>query len=97
MICTSELSGIHLGNPGGRTPGLRLGYSQVANILYLRRKGTIRIYDAWTQMLRNIAMNSVRYLFPEPNIDRKGRLHGNLLALRDLLSGRLHPMRILSL
>jgi hypothetical protein len=26
---------------GGRTSGRRLGYSQVANIIYLRRKGTM--------------------------------------------------------
>ena len=97
MIRTPELTGVHMGNPGGRTPGLRLGYSQIANVLYLRKKGTIRAEHGWPLMLRNIAMNAARYLFPEPTIDRKGRLHGNILAFKDLVIGRLHPMRILSL
>lgn len=97
MVCTSELTGIHLGTRGGRTSGVRLGYSQVANIVYLQRKGTIHPYGGWALMMRNIAMNIARYLLPEPHIDRKGRLHGNVLAFRDLLVGRLHPMRILTL
>lgn len=97
MRRTSLLTGVHLGNPGGRTPGLRLGYSQVANVLYLRKKGTVPAYHGWGLLLGNIAMNLTRYIVPEPNIDRRGRLHGNLLAFRDLLIGKMHPMRILSL
>ena len=36
-------------------------------------------------------------LRPEPWIDRRGRLAGNLRALRDLVTGRLAPGRILEL
>jgi hypothetical protein len=46
---------------------------------------------------RNMAMNIVRSLWPEPYIDRRGRLNGNFVAVRDLLSGKLSPERILDL
>jgi hypothetical protein len=38
-------------------------------------------------------MNMVRSLAPEPWVDRRGRLRGNLIAIADLLRGRMHPMR----
>ena len=34
-------------------------------------------------------MNIVRSPWPEPYVDRRGRLRGNLLALRDLMTGRM--------
>jgi hypothetical protein len=34
---------------------------------------------------------------PEPYVDRGGRLRGNAIAMKDLVSGRLHPERILML
>jgi hypothetical protein len=37
----------------------------------------------------------VRSLFPEPWIDRKGRLKGNLIALADIVLGRISPRRII--
>jgi hypothetical protein len=42
-------------------------------------------------------MNVVRAGWPEAYVDRRGRLHGNVLALRDLLTGRMAPERILEL
>lgn len=93
----ASLTGIHLGTRSGRTPGIRLGYSQVANIIYLRRKGTIRAAKGWTLMLRNITANIVKSLFPEPHIDRRGRLRGNLQAIGDFLLGRIDPRKILTL
>jgi hypothetical protein len=44
-----------------------------------------------------MAMNLVRSLAPEPWVDRRGRLRGNLLALADLMRGRMHPMRVMEL
>jgi len=38
-----------------------------------------------------------RSFHPEPWIDRKGRLKGNLLALVDMAIGRISPHRILQL
>ena len=48
-------------------------------------------------MWRNLAANLVRSFYPEPWIDRKGRLKGNMIALADAVSSRLSPSRILQL
>lgn len=94
MLRVPQLTGIHLGARSGRTSGLRFGYSQVANVLYLRRKGTIRLGHGWRLMLGNIAANLVKSLRPEPEIDRRGRLRGNARALLDSLRGLDDPRRI---
>ncbi len=94
MLRTADLTGVHLGTSGGRTSGVRLGYSQVANILYLRRKGTIAFSHGIPLMARNIVANLAKSLGPEPGIDRRGRLAGNALAFRDWLRGTLDPRRI---
>lgn len=89
--------GVHLGVKIGRTPGRRLGYSQIANPLYLAAKGTYPWNRAIRSMARHMAMNLARSAFPEPWADRWGRFQGNLLALADALRGRAHPRRILEL
>ncbi|NKE48462.1 glycosyltransferase family 2 protein [Roseomonas frigidaquae] len=89
--------GVHLGSKSGRVSGLRLGYSQVANPVYLARKGTFPWGHAIPSAARHTAMNALRSLAPEPHVDRFGRLRGNLIALADLLRGRAHPARILEL
>lgn len=89
--------GVHLGSKSGRTPGLRLGYSQVANPYYLMRAGTMRFDKAILQILRNIAQNTRKLRRPEPWIDRAGRLDGNFIALRELFLGQLYPGKILHL
>ncbi len=86
--------GVHLGTKSGRTSGVRLGYSQIANPVYMVRRGTFSRTRAFEQMMRNIVSNLSRALFPEPNIDRIGRLRGNLIALSDLIQYRCHPNRI---
>jgi hypothetical protein len=48
-------------------------------------------------MSRNVAANLARSFYPEPYVDRFGRLKGNVVALVDLFTGRLHPQRILQL
>jgi len=97
IIQTPILTGIHLGTKRGRTSGLRFGYSQVANPIYLMRKGTMSIPFGFRTMTRNIIANIVKSLRPEAHIDRRGRLTGNLLALFDCVRGHLHPRRILEL
>ena len=89
--------GVHLGTKLGRTPGRRLGYSQVANSVYLARKGTYPWSHALPSLLRHTLKNAVRAPWPEPWADRFGRLRGNLLALADWARGRLSPGRILEL
>lgn len=91
------LTGVHMGAKVGRTPGRRMGYSQIANTAYLVSKGTLSVKDAIVQSLRNFGMNLARVLWPEPWMDRRGRLIGNLIGLRDLALGRADPNRMLDL
>lgn len=97
VLRSERLRGVHLGHKAGRTSGLRLGYSQVANPVYLVRKGTMPRHFARRLVLRNLASNLLRSLWSEPHVDRRGRLRGNLLALLDWLRGRMRPGRILEL
>jgi GT2 family glycosyltransferase len=97
LVDCAAMAGVHMGEKAGRTSGRRLGYSQVANPIYLLRKGTIDPEEVWRVMPRNVTANLVRSLKPEPWIDRRGRLFGNILAFRDHLTGRLHPRRILEM
>lgn len=97
QVSTGAVTGVHLGAGGGRTSGKRLGYSQVANIVYLKRKGTMRRDFGNRLMVSNVAANALRSLRPEPSIDRRGRLLGNMLAILDCLRGRVDPRRILEM
>jgi GT2 family glycosyltransferase len=97
MVRTRELTGIHLGTRSGRTSGVRLGYSQVANIVYLRHKQTISVRHGYGLLARNIAKNLARSIWPEPEIDRRGRLFGNALALADCILGKVDTQRVESL
>ncbi len=87
------LWGVHLGIKVGRVRGAKLGYSQVVNPIYLMRKGSISLRFAANLMIRNFFANAVRSLAPEPAIDRRGRLVGNLIGLSDILRGRITPER----
>jgi GT2 family glycosyltransferase len=90
--------GVHLGVKSGRNSGIKLGYSQVANPLYLvSKRAGYPLKRALKHIARNIAKNLARAGWPEPYVDRRGRLRGNFLAFRDLLSGRMKPERVLEL
>jgi len=97
IVEANTLRGVHLGAKSGRTSGVRFGYSQIANPVYLIHKGTMSIRFGVPLILRNLAANVSRSFRPEPWIDRRGRLKGNWLALRDLVTGRISPQRILEL
>lgn len=94
VVSSPRLIGVHLGTKVGRTSSLRFGYSQIANPIYLMRKETMSLRHATHQMGRNLLANLFKVWRPEPWIDRKGRLNGNLLALRHLVTGRLAPQNI---
>ncbi|MGI4777615.1 MAG: glycosyltransferase family 2 protein [Janthinobacterium lividum] len=96
IVKVDALEGVHLGTKkAGRSPGKSLGYSQIANRVYIMRKGNMSRKQAFEGSLRNIAANLVRSLNPEPWVDRRGRLHGNFLALWDWMRGRNDPEKIL--
>lgn len=94
LVSSGRVTGVHLGVRGGRTSGRRLGYSQIANIVYLLRKGTIPTRLAARLLWQNFASNVLRAPWPEPHIDRAGRLAGNMRALGDLALGRIDPRKI---
>ncbi len=97
VVCVAELRGVHLGLKAGRVSGTRFGYSQVVNPIYLLRKRTMPPGFALRLVTRNLVANLVRSLRPEPYVDRRGRLRGNILALAHVLRGRIEPEHVLRL
>lgn len=97
IVNFNRLRGVHLGVKFGRTSGLRFGYSQIANPLYLVKKRTVSWKWALRLMGGNVASNIVGSIKPPPHIDRRGRLRGNLIALRHLLGGSLDPKYIINM
>ena len=93
MVWSNRLWGVHLGVKRGRSPGRQFGYSQIVNPRYLVAKGTMRGKSALRLAGRNLLANMAYALFPEPHIDRAGRLRGNLLGLWDIVTGRWRPER----
>lgn len=96
LVKGADAIGVHMGVKSGRVSGERLGYSQIANPLYMLAKGTISTAVAASHMGSNMASNFGRALWQEPFVDRRGRMRGNITALADLLLGRLQPERAAS-
>jgi len=94
IVRFNRLRGVHLGVKMGRTSGTRLGYSQVANPLYLVKKRSVSLQWALKLMGGNVASNIVGAVNPPAYIDRRGRLQGNIIAFGHLLSGSLDPKNI---
>lgn len=97
IVRVEDACGVHLGAKSGRQSGVRLGYSQVANPFYLARKRSVSWSYAIASMTSRSLKNLVRSASPEPFVDRRGRLRGNLRAWQELLSGSISPTRILSM
>ncbi|WP_234984304.1 glycosyltransferase family 2 protein [Roseivivax jejudonensis] len=98
LVKTDAFRGLHRGVKSGRDRnGVRLGYSQIVNIHYLWRTGSLPPGFAAKLALRNFAGNHLRVLRSEPWIDRRGRARGNWIGVRDVFSGRAHPMRALEI
>jgi glycosyltransferase involved in cell wall biosynthesis/GT2 family glycosyltransferase len=93
LVKCASACGVHMGVKSGRVAGDRLGYSQVVNPIYMLRKGTMTRGQVVGQLFRNITSNVAGAVRPEPFIDRRGRLRGNLRGLADVLQGRLEPER----
>jgi hypothetical protein len=97
VLRAESLLGVHLGSKSGRVSGLRFGYSQVVNPVYLMRKGTMGPGKLARVLGGNLFTNVTRSVFPEEYVDRRGRLRGNALAFRDLVRGRLDPNAIMAI
>ncbi len=94
---TKAFAGIHRGVNRGRTSGVRLGYSQIANPIYLVRKGTMSLPFALKISIKNFIANHAKLMKPEPWIDRVGRAKGNWFAIGDFLLGKVEPSRMLEI
>lgn len=97
LVKTCGFAGVHRGVKGARNSGMKFGYSQIINPLYLVRKKTMPAPYAVQLILRNIGLNHVRMLRPEPWVDRWGRVRGNWLGLWHVLTGRIDPRLVLEL
>ncbi|GAU86728.1 glycosyltransferase [Bosea sp. BIWAKO-01] len=93
FVKCADAFGVHMGVKTGRVAGERFGYSQIVNPLYMLRKGTMTIAQVADHLFRNIASNLGRALWPEPFIDRRGRLRGNIMGMIDVIRGRMQPER----
>jgi len=93
LMRADALWGVHLGHKTGRARGVTLGYSQIANAVYIARKGRISSLFLAKIAFRNVLKNLLRAANPEPMVDRKGRLFGNLIGLLDIMRGRITPER----
>jgi GT2 family glycosyltransferase len=82
---------------GGRQAHTRLGYSQVMNPVYLNRKGSFPLWLAAQQMFRPVAKNVALSLLGPAAAWRRERLRGNLMAVADVVRGRITPERIVEL
>ena len=87
--------GVHLGVKSGRTSGVRLGYSQIINPIYLLRKGTMSAKECAIHVTKNLASNVLFSFYSEPYIDRRGRLRGNIIGMKDFLLGRIDPEQVM--
>lgn len=97
IVKSHVFAGVHRGAKSGRTSGTKLGYSQIANPIYLMRKGTMTGRFGRRLMMRNFIANHVKMLRPEPWVDRWGRVRGNWIGLADWTMRRLSPGRILDM
>jgi GT2 family glycosyltransferase len=97
IVATNRLWGVHLGTKKGKISGVRFGYSQVINPLFIVKKGNMSLRRALRLISKNIAANVVKSAFPEKYIDRWGRLKGNMIGLLHAARGKLDPMYALKL
>jgi GT2 family glycosyltransferase len=97
LVKSGAMRGVHLGTKTARTPGVRLGYSQISNPIYLFDKGSMTLQHVLWIAGRNMVSNILHSFQPRPYADFRGRLKGNMIAFSDLFRGRLSPGRILEL
>jgi GT2 family glycosyltransferase len=94
---------VHLAARSGRISEVGVGYAQIINYLYFARKGIgyPRMATYWQTLVRLPLVNLFFRLLPildrKKSIDRKGRFLGNLLALADVIRGRIDPKNLVNI
>ena len=94
--CTTAC-GVHMGVKQGRVSGVKIGYSQIINPLYLHKKKSMTSKQVAGQIFRNLMSNIFFSIKPEPYIDRRGRLKGNLIGFLDAMRLKIDPQRALQM
>lgn len=94
IVKTFAFAGVHCGVKAGRSRGIRIGYSQIVNPVYLVRKGTMNWRYAVKIVSRNLSANHLRAFRAEPWVDRLGRVRGNWIGVTDVLRGKITPERV---
>lgn len=91
---------VHLAVSSGRISEVGFGYAQIVNYLYFAKKdiGFPKIITYYEKIIKTPIINLIFMLLPfldnKKNIDRSGRLKGNLLAIKDLITFKLDPMNL---
>jgi len=89
---------IHLGVPSGRQSGVRLGFQQVVHPVYLRRRRVLGLGQTIYLIGRPLLANLVGAVVgSRSNVDRRGRLRGNVTGVRSLVSGGPRPEEVMHL
>jgi hypothetical protein len=94
QVRLGDALGVHLGVGAGRMSDRRLGYAQIANPLYLLKRGTMAPRDFALRVSTDLASNALKAM---RSGNRRRRLLGNLIALAEALAGRCAPERALRL
>jgi glycosyltransferase involved in cell wall biosynthesis len=100
----SNAVGVHLQTQAARVSGKRYGYAMIANNWYFLQKGVCHIAAPWSYVrfvliivLKRLCINLRNAFSGRLQRDPWGQIHGNLLALVDIICGRSSPKRILDL
>jgi GT2 family glycosyltransferase len=93
VIRSKRAALVHLGILSGRVSGLRFGFSQIMNPLYLAKKGSVpSVYHVVKNHWAKAVISNIVYsIFGDPYVDRCGRLRGNLIAFRMIVAGEVEP------
>jgi GT2 family glycosyltransferase len=97
VVYAPSCLGVHLGIKNARTSGVRLGYSQIVNPIYMTMKGTTNLHTALRFVGRAILSNLFRTITRDGRADYSGRMSGNFRAISDLVRGQCQPRRAASL
>jgi GT2 family glycosyltransferase len=98
VVRCSSCRMVHLGVKPGRVSGRRYGFSQIMNSYYLLQKGSVGLGEMLVSYWgKPVAANLVGSLMPAREIDRRGRLIGNLTALWHLARARVEPEYVLQI
>ena len=85
---------VHLRTGASRMSPVRLGYAQLVNPLYLWQKGSQALYPSLRVCARSLTGNVLGSLIARqgiPPAERRRRLWGNALGVRDVLLGGPRP------